>query len=123
MENGNMKDLYAAQVAFQRLVESVAGDFPVPFDDPNKFQYHMTAMQEEMGEVLKADKRWKTHRNETFIPDEKLDEVSDMYICLFNISIWSGYDFETIMGAVANKINVNNERLATRRLNTKASWE
>jgi hypothetical protein len=123
MENGNMEKLYAAQVAFQRLVESVADDFPVPFDDPTKFQYHMTAMQEEMGETLKADKRWKTHRNETFIPDEKLDEVSDMYICLFNISIWSGYDFETVMGAVANKIKVNNERLATRRLNTKASWE
>lgn len=123
MENGNMKDLYAAQVAFQRLVESVAGDFPVPFDDPIKFQYHMTAMQEEMGEVLKADKRWKTHRNETFIPDEKLDEVSDMFICLFNVSIWSGYDYETIMGAVANKININNERLATRRLNTRDSWK
>ena len=44
-------------------------------------------MTEEMGEVLASDKRWKTHRKERYVREEKLDELADVFItasiCVF----------------------------------------
>lgn len=110
-----LKYLYGKQVDFQKDVEAIAKGFELPFDDPIKFQYHMTAMVEELGEVLKADKRWKTHRNESHDPEEKLDELSDVFITLMNVCIWSGIDADTIAGAVDHKIGINKQRLSERR--------
>lgn len=106
MEIGNFKYLYSKQKDFQQEVE---GEYP--FDDPLRFQYHMNAMQEELGEVLKSDKRWKTHRNETFNKDEKIDELADCFITLMNISLWSGFDEEQIIEGVARKIKRNYDRI------------
>jgi NTP pyrophosphatase (non-canonical NTP hydrolase) len=99
------EQLYQAQAIFQCKVEG-----KMPVDEPVKFQYHMNAMTEELGEVLKADKRWKTHRNTTFIPAEKLDELADVFITAMNISLWSGFSADQIMDAIANKIVENNKR-------------
>lgn len=113
---GKFKDIYSAQVKFQKKVEGlITTDHPahsLPYDDPRMFQYHVTALQEEIGEVLKADKRWKTHRNTTFIPEEKLDEVADVFISAINISIWSGYSADDILGAIKHKIEINNNRIS-----------
>lgn len=105
------KKLYADQIKFQDKVEQLNGNVDLPIDNPVKFQYHVTGLQEEIGEVLKADKRWKTHRNITYDRAEKLDEISDCYISLMNMSIWSGFTDKEILGAIKNKIKVNNERI------------
>ena len=98
--------LYTRQIAFQQIVEG-----KLPSDNPTKFQYHMNAMTEEMGEVLKADKRWKTHRNTTYVPEEKLDEIADMFITTLNISMWSGFTAEQLYEAVTKKIEENIQRM------------
>lgn len=110
MMNGKKKTtfekLFEKQKEFQELIENKE-----PQDNPKLFQYHMTAMAEELGEILKADKRWKTHRNATYARDEKLDEIADMFITGMNISMWSGYEVRDVLEAIENKISVNNNRI------------
>jgi NTP pyrophosphatase (non-canonical NTP hydrolase) len=103
---GKFEQLYMLQARFQEKIE---GTFP--HDDPKKFQYHMNAMVEEMGEVLKADKRWKTHRNTTYIFDEKMDELADCWITLMNITMWSGIPPEQMIEGIETKIAENLKRL------------
>lgn len=98
--------LYEAQEKFQSKIEGIKVE-----DNPDKFQYHITALQEEMGEVLKADKRWKTHRNAHYNQREKLDELADCYITLMNISMWSGFSSSQILNEIDRKIKTNNKRL------------
>lgn len=106
MSGKNFSELFAKQMLFQIKVERM----PI-VDDPIKFQYHMNAMTEELGEVLKADKRWKTHRNTTFNPEEKLDELSDCFITLMNVVMWSGFTSRDILEAIDKKIEENNFRI------------
>lgn len=111
MVNDTFHRIYHEQFKFQKKVEGVTPD-----DNPLKFQYHMHAMIEELGEVLKADKRWKTHRNDTFNPEEKLDELSDCFITLMNVAIWSGFGSLDLEDAIEKKITINNQRLEKRYL-------
>jgi len=104
--NSSFHELYKKQRHFQMYIE---GRYPV--DDPKLFQYHMTAMTEELGEVLKADKRWKTHRNKAYNPEEKLEEIADMFITAMNIAMWSGFTSEELSKAISDKIDRNSERL------------
>ena len=83
----------------------------LPTDSVDWFKYHCLAMTEEMGEVLASDKRWKTHRNERYVREEKLDELADVFITALNMCIYSGYDSEDIVNAINKKIKENNERL------------
>lgn len=108
----NFTVLYNMQRKFQERVteKSVA----LPLDDPQMFQYHMTAMTEELGEVLKADKRWKTHRNTAHNPEEKLDEIADCFITMFNVAMWSGYSKDELFEGIFDKIVQNNIRLDNR---------
>lgn len=99
---------YADQTHFQEVVTGAK----CPGDNLSQFSYHIQAMVEELGEVMKADKRWKTHRNERYVPEEKLDEIADVFITAMNIAIHSGFTAETIEQAIAHKINENYERLA-----------
>ncbi len=109
----NLTQLFAEQIKFQEkiLEGSNRPSFQIPCDDTENFKYHCLAMVEEMGEVMKADKRWKTHRNERFEPEEKLDEIADVFITLMNICIYSDIDANKLSEAVSQKINQNNERL------------
>lgn len=106
METGKIEELYKLQIMFQQSIEGMT-----PTDDPIKFQYHMTALQEEMGEVLKADKRWKTHRNTSHDPEEKIDELADCWITLMNITMWSGITIDEMLEGIAIKIVENLKRL------------
>lgn len=99
---------YNSQVRFQKEVTGAQ----CPSDNLGEFSYHIQAMVEELGEVMKADKRWKTHRNNRYEPKEKLDEIADVFITAMNISIHSGFTAVEIEEAIANKINENFERLA-----------
>lgn len=103
----NFKSSFNRQIKFQ---EEVTGA-KCPGDSLEHFKYHALAMVEEMGEVMKSDKRWKTHRNERYEPDEKLDEIADVFITAMNIAIHSGFDAKTIEMAISNKISNNFERL------------
>ena len=98
--------LYASQVAFQ---EMVTGD-TLPRDNLHNFSYHVQAMVEELGEVMKADKRWKTHRNTRYVPEEKLDEIADVFITAMNIAIHSGFSASEVSEAIQLKIVDNNRR-------------
>lgn len=71
----------------------------------------MTALQEEIGEVLKADKRWKTHRNDHYDPENKLVEIADCLITLMNVTMYSGFTSEQLVNAVLDKITENTIKL------------
>ena len=106
----SFKDSYKNQINFQEAITGVK----CPGDNLHQFSYHIQAMVEELGEVMKADKRWKTHRNHRYEPAEKLDEIADVFITAINIAIHSGFTAEDIEKAISNKIKENYERLCQR---------
>ena len=102
------KAAYDNQIHFQEAITGAK----CPGDNLNQFSYHIQAMVEELGEVMKADKRWKTHRNHRYEPAEKLDEIADVFITAMNIAIHSGFTAEEMEEAISNKIKENYERLS-----------
>jgi len=108
-----LSELMDLQIAFQRVVLNMQGEslITLPVDSTKWFSYHMNAMTEEMGEVLKADKRWKTHRNEKYDRCEKLDEIADVFITAMNIAIFSNYTAEELEEAIAGKVKQNLKRI------------
>jgi len=102
------REMYENQINFQMDLTRLT---QLPVDIPQWFQYHMTSMAEELGEVLKADKRWKTHRNVNYSESEKLDELADVFITAMNLSIFSGFTADEIAEAILTKIQENNGRL------------
>ena len=82
-----------------------------PTDDVKWFQYHITAMNEELGEVLKADKRWKTHRNAFYDPENKLEELADVFVTAINLALFSGVGAEEMLNAICAKISENTKKL------------
>lgn len=103
----NFAQSYTNQTHFQEAITGAK----CPGDNLTQFSYHIQAMVEELGEVMKADKRWKTHRNERYESAEKLDEIADVFITAMNIAIHSGFTAEAIEGAISRKISENYERL------------
>ena len=102
------RDSYQNQVHFQEIVAGVK----CPGDNLEQFGYHVKAMVEELGEVMKADKRWKSHRNTRYEPDEKLDELADVFITAMNLAIHSGFTADDIEKAITLKISENYKRFA-----------
>lgn len=110
-KNNSFKSSYDNQIDFQENITRVK----CPGDNLKQFSYHIQAMVEELGEVMKADKRWKTHRNERYEKEEKLDEIADVFITAMNIAIHSGFNAEDIEKAISNKIEENYKRLIKER--------
>lgn len=106
-------ELFSKQVEFQQnlLKKKTGEDVVLPIDSVDWFSYHMQAMMEELGEVLKADKRWKTHRNSRYEKEEKLDELADVFITAINLCIYSDFDYDDISEAIRKKIEENGNRL------------
>lgn len=105
-------ELFSKQVEFQQsLLKKKGEEVILPIDSVDWFSYHMQAMTEELGEVLKADKRWKTHRNSRYEREEKLDELADVFITAMNLCIYSDFDYEDISEAISKKIEENIKRL------------
>lgn len=108
-KNGkNFHELYEAQTVFQSIVTDLK---VLPVDDIRWASYHMLALTEELGELTKSDKRWKTHRNTHYDPENKLEELADIIITAFNVSIFSGFDADTLFKTIKNKIVENDARL------------
>lgn len=96
------ESLFELQRKFQQ--EVISGEVG---DNPKWLSYHISGMVEELGEVLKADKRWKTHRNTTYNFEEKLDELCDVFIEAINLALFSGLNVETLLQALKSKIDQN----------------
>jgi NTP pyrophosphatase (non-canonical NTP hydrolase) len=108
-----LQTLFDLQMHFQNMI---LPEVKLPLDSPKWFSYHMQGMIEELGEALKADKRWKTHRNTAFNPEDKLDELADIFITTINLALFSGIDANTMSGAIIGKIlkNIARARLIGR---------
>lgn len=72
-------------------------------DVPQIAAYNLLHLTTEVSEVLQADKRWKSIRKEHVDKSEKLEEIADCFICLFNVAIWSGFDADTMCKAIEEK--------------------
>jgi len=85
----------------------------LPEDNPVLFANSILLLMEEIGEVLKEDKRWKgLFRSNKYSPVNKLDEMTDMFIVMMNVMIFSGVSMVEMLEAVKKKQLVNFERLA-----------
>lgn len=101
-------DIYNKQIEFQNIVTKIKS---LPVDDVKYFSYHMQAMIEELGEVLCADKRWKTHRNNKLDLDNKKEELMDVLITCLNLLIFTGMDSNEILVKLEDKILKNMRRI------------
>ena len=83
----------------------------VPVDDVGLASYHVQQLMSEIGEVLDADKRWKSHRNDKFDKNAKLEELADCFVVLMNIAMFSGFDGDDLANAIQQKLGVVSDRL------------
>ena len=83
----------------------------LPADSPTMFSYQLQGEISELGEVLEADKRWKNMRNGHYDKEQKLEELADCFIYLMNMCMWSGYSFDDVQGAVAEKVQTVRDRI------------
>lgn len=83
----------------------------VPVDDVCLASYHVQQLMPEIGEVLDADKRWKSHRNDKFDKNAKLEELADCFVVLMNIATLSGFDGDDLANAIQQKLGVVSDRL------------
>lgn len=88
------------------------GTDSVPVDDVGLASYHVQQLMSEIGEVLDADKRWKSHRNEEYNKAAKLEELADCFIVLMNIAMFSGFDGQDLVDAIQTKLDVVKERIS-----------
>ena len=103
------------QVNFQKEVNEKFGYGvkveSIPEDNVEIAKYHMLALMEETGELVKSDKRWKNYRNTHYDKDNKLEELSDCFITLFNVAMYSGISAEELELALTKKMDENAERI------------
>ena len=117
----SFNELYKSQIENQNLIiEKGKYDFMIqdketklsaPFDDPRFASYHVQQLISEIGEVLDADKRWKSFRNEKYDTEHKLEEIADCFIVLMNIAIFSGASEEDMYEAIRKKLEIVRERI------------
>lgn len=104
--------VYDLQKRFQTDECAVYTDMDkLPIDNPEMFKYHTMFLMEELGELIKTDKRWKHFRNTKYDCGDKLSELADCFICLMNVALFSGFNGEEIREAIINKIFKNYSRL------------
>ena len=113
--NKSFTDFFNDQVAFQKEVNEKFGYNAkvenIPEDNVEGAKYHMLALMEETGELVKSDKRWKNYRNTNYDKSNKLEELSDCFITLFNIAMYSGISAEELELALNNKMAENMKRI------------
>lgn len=108
-------DFFNGQVAFQKEVNEKFGYGVsvknIPEDNVEVAKYHMLALTEETGELVKSDKRWKNYRNTHYDKSNKLEELSDCFITLFNVAMYSGISAEELELALTKKMDENMKRI------------
>ena len=112
--NKSFADFFNDQVAFQKEVNEKFGYNAkvenIPEDNVEVAKYHMLALMEEAGELVKSDKRWKNYRNTHYDKSNKLEELSDCFITLFNVAMYSGISAEELELALTKKMDENIKR-------------
>lgn len=113
--NKSFADFFNDQVEFQKKINEKFGYGTkvknIPEDNIEISKYHMLALMEETGELIKSDKRWKNYRNIHFDKNNKLEELSDCFITLFNIAMYGGISAEELELALTKKMVENVERI------------
>ena len=108
-------DFFNDQVAFQKEVNEKFGYNAkvenIPEDNVEVAKYHMLALMEETGELVKSDKRWKNYRNTHYDKSNKLEELSDCFITLFNVAMYSSISAEELELALTKKMDENIKRI------------
>ena len=108
-------DFFNDQVAFQKEVNEKFGYNAkvenIPEDNVEVAKYHMLALMEETGELVKSDKRWKNYRHTHYDKSNKLEELSDCFITLFNVAMYSGISAEELELALTKKMDENIKRI------------
>ena len=114
-KNKTLEECYDEQVKFQKEVAKKYGynvDVKnIPEDNIEVAKYHMLALLEEAGELVKSDKRWKNYRNTHYDKQNKLEELSDCIITLFNVAMFSGISGKELAEALETKMNENYNRI------------
>ena len=120
--NKSLKQLFDVQVknqnelirrgAYDRftLPEKLAQKAPI--DDVSLSSYHIQQLISEIGEVLEADKRWKSHRNDKYDKDNKLEEIADCFIVLMNVAMFSGFDGDDLTDMIEKKLDIVSKRVS-----------
>lgn len=83
----------------------------IPWDVPQIAAYNILHLTSEVSEILQSDKRWKSIRKNHVDKQNKLEEIADCFICLFNIAIWSGFEAQELLDAIIAKSNTYTERI------------
>lgn len=110
-------EYYCGQTAFQRMVVNKMGynekidPEQLPLDVPNLSSYHLLSLLEELGELVKSDKRWKNYRNTHYDKSNKLEELADCFIVLMNVAIFSGISPDEFENAIFDKMIENVKRV------------
>lgn len=112
----NFNDIYNRQIEFQQSIlnKGLYGEnmeMTLPKDKPNLVSYHVQQLVSEIGEVLTADKRWKSFRNEHIDLINKKEEIADCFIVLMNMALFSGMSADELFETISAKQEVNFERV------------
>jgi hypothetical protein len=83
----------------------------LPVDCIGLFSYHVQQLMSEVGELLDADKRWKNFRNDKYDAGDKLLELADCFIELFNIAIFSEVNATELYNAISMKMLIVADRI------------
>ncbi|MDE7433281.1 MAG: hypothetical protein K2N34_15405 [Lachnospiraceae bacterium] len=120
MESVTLKGLFDIQAGNQRemlktgmYAGQVGGpiDTELPMDSVSLCSYHVQQLVSEIGEVLTADKRWKSHRQDNYNSQDKLEEIADCFIVMMNIAMFSGFNGEDVEKAITDKLDIVAKRL------------
>jgi NTP pyrophosphatase (non-canonical NTP hydrolase) len=114
-KSNNFNDIYNRQIEFQQLLLQKGvynkQSMSLPKDSPDLSSYHIQQLISEVGEVLSADKRWKSYRNEHIDMSNKKEEIADCFIVLMNIALFSNMNADELFDTIVKKQNVNFERV------------
>lgn len=111
-----LKEVYDEQVKNQMLLikKGIYGDeskeLILPADNVKIANNQLLHLVSEIGEVLEADKRWKSFRNNKYDSAAKAEELADCFIILLNVVMFSGISCDELVKNIQNKINVVRER-------------
>ena len=111
MMSDKLNSLFERQAIFQSLIneDDYSGDYPR--DDVENYSANALLMVEDIGELLKTDKRWRTFRGGNHDEVNKSSEIADIAIVLTNICLYSGMTADDLVKAMSDKIDVNMMRL------------
>lgn len=109
IQAGNQREMLKAGMYAGQVGSPI--DVELPMDSVSLFSYHVQQLVSEIGEVLTADKRWKSHRHDNFDSQEKLEEIADCFIVMMNIAMFSGFDGDDVTKAITDKLEVVAKRI------------